>query len=170
MIVSAIVAMSQNRVIGKDNKIPWHLPADLKYFRRITINHHVILGRKCYESIGRPLPKRTNIIVTRNKAFEAEGCIVVNSIEAALEYSRSKDQTEVFIIGGGQIYEQSMKLWDRLYLTEVKVEVELEIEVDRDICFTKLDDKQWIITNEKHNIADDNNPYNYTFKTYERKK
>lgn len=164
MIISAIVAMSQNCVIGKDNKIPWHLPADLKYFKRTTINHHIILGRKCYESIGRPLPKRTNIIITRNKAFEAEGCVIVNSIEAALEYSRNQDQSEVFIVGGGQIYEQSMELWDRLYLTEV------ETEVDGDIYFPKIDDKQWIIINEKYHMANENNPHNYTFKVYERRK
>lgn len=164
MIISAIVAMSQNRVIGKHNKIPWYLPADLKYFKRTTIDHHIILGRKCYESIGRPLPKRTNIIITRNKAFEAEGCVVVNSIEDALRYSRNQEQSEVFIVGGGQIYEQSMKLWDRLYLTEV------ETEVDGDIYFPKIDDKQWLIVNEKHQMADENNPYNYTFKVYERRK
>ncbi len=163
MIISAIVAMSQNRVIGKGNKIPWHLPADLKYFKKTTLNHHIILGRKCYESIGRPLPKRTNIIVTRNKKYEAEGCVIVSSIEEALEFSRSKDQAEVFIAGGGQIYEQSMDLWDRLYLTEVSLEVE------GDVYFPELLDEQWIMTKEEAHTADEKNPYDYTFKLYERK-
>jgi len=164
MIISAIVAMSQNHVIGKDNKIPWHLPADLKYFKKTTLNHHIILGRKCYESIGRPLPKRTNIIVTRNKEYEAEGCIIVGSVQEALEYSRSRKQSEVFIAGGGQIYEQSAELWDKLYLTEV------ETEVEGDIHFPKLLDEQWIMISEKSYVADETNPYNYTFKVYERKK
>jgi len=164
MIISAIVAMSRNRVIGKDNQIPWHLPADLKYFKKTTLNHHIILGRKCYESIGRPLPKRTNIIVTRNKKYEAEGCIIVGSIEEALEFSRKQEQTEVFIAGGGQIYEQSMELWDRLYLTEVAIEVE------GDVHFPKLSDEQWLMIDEKSHVADGKNPYDYTFKIYERKK
>jgi len=164
MIISAIVAMSQNRVIGKDNKIPWHLPADLKYFKKTTLNHHIILGRKCYESIGRPLPKRTNIIVTRNKKYKAENCIVVGSIEEALEYSRNQKQAEVFIAGGGQIYEQSMKLWDKLYLTEVSTEIK------GDVYFPKISDEQWIMISEKPHLGNEINPYNYTFKIYERKK
>jgi len=163
MIISAIVAMSKNRVIGKDNKIPWHLPADLKYFKKTTLNHHIILGRKCYESIGRPLPKRTNIIVTRNKKYKEEGCIVVGSIEEALEFSRKREQVEVFIAGGGQIYEQSMALWDKLYLTEVAVETE------GDVYFPKLLDEQWIMINKKYHVADETNSYDYTFKIYERK-
>jgi len=163
MIISAIVAMSQNRVIGKDNKIPWHLPADLKYFKRTTLHHHIILGRKCYESIGRPLPKRTNIIVTRNKKYEAEGCVVVGSIEEALAFSRSREQTEVFIAGGGQIYEQTMDLWDKLYLTEVALEAE------GDIFFPQLVDSQWTMVSEKKCVADKSNQHNYIFKIYERK-
>ena len=164
MIISAIAAMSKNRVIGKDNKIPWHLPTDLKYFKRTTLHHHIILGRKCYESIGRPLPKRTNIIVTRNKKYEAEGCVIVGSIEEALKYARNRKASEVFIAGGGQIYEQSMDLWDKLYLTEVALEVE------GDVYFPEISDRQWIMTSEKSYITDDINPYNYTFKIYERKK
>lgn len=164
MIISAIVAMSRNRVIGKDNKIPWHLPADLKYFKKTTLNHHIILGRKCYESIGRPLPKRTNIIVTRNKKYEAEGCIIVGSIEEALEFSRNQAQAEVFIVGGGQIYKQSMELWDKLYLTEVAIEAE------GDIYFPEVIDEQWFVVSEELYVSDKKNPYDYIFKVYKRKK
>lgn len=164
MIISAIVAMSQNRVIGKDNKIPWHLPADLKYFKKTTLNHHIILGRKCYESIGKPLPRRTNIIVTRNKTFKAEGCVIVNSIGEGLAYARERDEIEVFIVGGGEIYRQSIHLWDKLYLTEV------EIEIFGDIFFPKIDNNQWLMNTEKHYLMDEKNPHDYTFKIYERKK
>lgn len=164
MIISAIVAMSQNRVIGKENKIPWHLPADLKYFKKTTLNHHIILGRKCYESIGRPLPHRTNIIITRSKIFKAEGCVIVHSIKEGLDYARNRDETEVFIAGGGEIYQQSIHLWDKLYLTEV------EIEVSGDVFFPKIDNNQWIINKEKCYLMDEKNPSNYTFKIYERKK
>ena len=163
MIISAIVAMSQNRVIGKDNKIPWHLPADLKYFKKTTLDHHIILGRKCYESIGRPLPRRTNIVVTRNPNYRAEGCIVVRSIEEALEFSRKAKQEEVFIAGGGQIYEQSMHFWDKLYLTEVNVAVE------GDIFFPEIVDAQWNLLSEIKCQADAVNPYDYTYKILNRK-
>jgi len=152
MIVSAIVAMSQNRVIGKDNKIPWHLPADLKYFKKTTLNHHIILGRKCYESIGRPLPHRTNIVVTRSKTFEAKGCVIVHSIEEGLAYARLHNETEVFIAGGGEIYKQSMHLWDKLYLTEV------EIEIEGNVYFPKIADIEWLINEEKCFMMDDKNP------------
>jgi len=164
MIISAIVAMSKNRAIGKGNKIPWHLPADLKYFKRTTIDHHIILGRKCYESIGRPLPNRTNIVVTRDIHYKAEGCVIVHSIEAALDYARHNGETEVFIAGGGEIYRQTQHLWDKLYLTEV------DIEVDGDVFFCEINDSEWIIHTKKENICTEKNPYNHTFKTYNRKK
>ena len=163
MIISAIVAMSQNRVIGKDNKIPWHLPADLKYFKKTTLDHHIILGRKCYESIGRPLPRRTNIIITRNSNYKAEGCVVVSSINEALEFSRKAKQAEVFIAGGGQIYEQSMHLWDKLYLTEV------DIEAEGDVFFPKIINAQWNLLSEIKHQADNVNSYDYTYKILERK-
>ena len=163
MIVSSIVAMAKNRVIGKDNKIPWYLPADLKYFKRTTINHHIIMGRNCFESIGRPLPKRTNIIVSRNPLYVATNCIVAHSIEEALNMAYDHKEKEVFIIGGGQIYEQSVSFWDRLYLTEV------DLEVDGDVFFPEIDLSQWKLLSVDEHEADDKNEYPYSFKVFEKK-
>ncbi|RMG82437.1 MAG: dihydrofolate reductase, partial [Bacteroidetes bacterium] len=137
MIISTIVATAKNNVIGKDNQIPWYLPADLRYFKKMTLNHHIIMGRNCYESIGRPLPKRTNIIVTRNPFFIASGCLIAHSVEEALELARENGEAEAFIIGGGQIYEQSRHLWDKIYLTEV------DVEVEGDVFFPEIDPAQW---------------------------
>jgi len=162
MLVSAIVAISRNRVIGKDNQIPWRLPADLKYFKRRTLNHHIIMGRKSFESIGRPLPKRSNIVLTRDPFFAASGCIVVHTLEEALTLAQDKGDDEAFIIGGGAVYEQSMPLWDRLYLTEVAVEVE------GDVFFPQLPPEEWKLVSEDHHRADEKNPHDYTFKVFER--
>jgi dihydrofolate reductase len=124
MIVSLISAMGKNRVIGKDNDMMWHLPLEFKYFKDTTYGHCIITGRKNFEAQGRPLPGRTNIIVTRSKDLEIEGCIVVNSIEEALNYARSVGEKEAFITGGGEIYSQSLKFAQRIYLTEVDYEEE----------------------------------------------
>lgn len=162
MIISTIVAAAKNGVIGKDNQIPWYLSEDLKFFKRTTINHHIIMGRKCFESIGRPLPKRTNIIVTRNPYYIASGCLVVHSIEEALELAQNNGETEAFIIGGGMIYEQSAEYWDRVYFTEVHAEVE------GDIFFPKLDTQIWNKVKSEAHQADAKNEYDFTFQVYER--
>ena len=112
MIISCIVALAKNRVIGKDNDIPWYLPADLQYFKKTTIEHTVIMGRNCYVSIGKPLPKRTNIIVTRDPFFISSNCLIARSIPEALHMAHQAGEKEAFIIGGGQIYEQTSDLWD----------------------------------------------------------
>lgn len=164
MLISAIVAMSKNRIIGKDNQIPWHLPADLKYFKKTTLHHHIIMGRKCYESIGKPLPKRVSIIITRNKHYKAEGCVVLHSLQAALDYAKTAGETEAFIIGGGEIYKQSMDLWDKLYLTEV------DTKTEGDIFFPELELKRWTLVSEEQHIGNKRNIYNYIFKIYRRKK
>jgi len=163
MILSAIVAVAKNNVIGKDNDIPWYLPADLKYFKKITTGHHIIMGRKCYESIGRPLPKRTNVVVTRNPFFIATGCLITHNIAEAVDLAKANEETEVFIIGGGQIYEIAMPYIDRLYLTEV------EVTVDGDIFFPEIDTDLWELTSEEKHSADEKNEYDYTFKILERK-
>jgi len=119
MIISTIVAVAKNNVIGKDNDIPWYLPADLKYFKKITTGHHIVMGRKCYESIGRPLPKRTNVVVTRNPFFIATGCVITHNVAEAVQLAEANGEEEVFIIGGGQIYEIALPHVDRIYLTEV---------------------------------------------------
>lgn len=162
MIVSAIVATAQNNVIGKDGQIPWYLPADLRFFKQTTLNHHVIMGRRSFESIGRPLPKRTNVITTRDLFFTATGCVVAHSIEEALRIARDNGETEAFIIGGGEIYKQSMRYWDRLYLTRV------DAAVEGDAFFPQIEIDDWeIIASESHK-ADEKNEYDYTFLTMER--
>ncbi|HHH50338.1 MAG TPA: type 3 dihydrofolate reductase [Saprospiraceae bacterium] len=162
MIVSAILAAAKNNVIGKDNKIPWHLSADLKYFKKTTLNHHIIMGRKTYSSIGKPLPKRSNIIVTRNPYFIVSNCIVVHSIDEALEIALDNGEEEVFIIGGGEIYQQSMPYLDKIYLTEV------DLELKGDTHFPKLDNKEWKLISEVHHPADDKNDFAFSFKVLER--
>lgn len=118
--ISMIAAIGKNREIGKDNRLLWHIPQDLKRFQKITLGHPVIMGRATFESLGKPLPERTNIIVTRNIDYQKEGCVIAHSLEEAIDLSKTKDQQEIFIIGGGQIYEQGIKLADKLYLTVVK--------------------------------------------------
>lgn len=164
MIISAIVAMAKNRVIGRANDIPWYLPADLKYFKKTTLNHHIVMGRKCFESIGRPLPKRTNIVITRNPFFIASGCIITHNLEEAVGIAKANGETEVFIIGGGQIYDIAMPHIDRLYLTEV------DLEVDGDVFFPELAMDEWQVVSEEKHQADEKNEFDYGFKVLERKR
>jgi dihydrofolate reductase len=162
MIVSCIVAAAKNNVIGKDNDIPWHLPADLQYFKKITLDHHIIMGRNCYLSIGRPLPKRTNIILTRDPYFISSNCFIVHSINEALEIAHNNGEEEVFIVGGGTIYAQTIDLWDKLYFTEV------DLEVKGNIFFPELDMQQWKLISEDSHKKDEKNKFNYNFKIYEK--
>lgn len=164
MIISTIVAVAKNNVIGKDNDIPWYLPADLKYFKKITTGHHIVMGRKCYESIGRPLPKRTNVVVTRNPFFIATGCLITHNVAEAVQLAEANGEEEVFIIGGGQIYEIALPHVDRIYLTEV------DLEVEGDIFFPTIDPQNWKLVKEVKHEADEKNEYDYTFKVLERKK
>lgn len=165
MLISTIVAVAKNNVIGRTshNDIPWYLPADLKYFKKITLNHHIIMGRNCYESIGRALPKRTNIVVTRNPFFVASNCLVAHSIEEALGMAYDNGENEVFIIGGGQIYKESRDLWDKVYLTEV------DLKVDGDVVFPTLNADHWTLASEEMHLPDEKNKHTYTFKIFERK-
>ena len=164
MIISAIVAVAKNNVIGKDNDIPWYLPADLKYFKKTTLNHHIIMGRNCYESIGKPLPKRTNVVLTRNPFFIVSNCYVTHSVNEALEVAKNNEEEEAFIIGGAQIYEQSMNLWDKLYLTEV------DLEVEGDVFFPEINFEEWELISEEAHQADEKNEYDYVFKIFQLKK
>jgi len=164
MIISAIVATAKNNIIGRDNDIPWYLPADLKYFKATTLNHHIIMGRKSYESIGRPLPKRTNIIVTRNPFYIVSNCILTHSVEEALDIAKNNEEEEAFIIGGGEIYKLSFPLLDRIYLTEV------DLEVEGDIRFPEIDMDEWEVKSNNPQKADEKNKFDYTFKILERKK
>ncbi len=117
---SLIVAMARNRVIGVDNGLPWHLPEDLKHFKSLTMGHHIIMGRKTYESIGRPLPGRTTVIVTRDPAYRMDGCLVAHSLDRAIELAAGDD--EAFFVGGANLYGQALPLADRLYITEIQAD------------------------------------------------
>lgn len=162
MIISAIVALAKGNVIGKDNDIPWYLPEDFKYFKRKTIGHHILMGRKCFESIGKPLPKRTNIVITRDPFFLASNIQVFNSIEEGIETARQQGEEELFIIGGGTIYDQTMNLWDKLYLTEV------DLEVDGDVFFPEVSPAEWREVSSEDHSPDEKNEHPYCFKIYER--
>ncbi len=166
MIVSMIAAVAENRVIGKDNDLVWHLPDDMKYFMETTSDHFVIMGRRNYESIPhkyRPLPKRTNIVVTRQSDYEAPGCIIANSLEQALALAEEQQQEEVFIIGGEQIYAQALPKADRLYLTEVKA------AFDGDTFFPVFDRQQWHEKWRQPHPVDERHAYPFDFVLYERK-
>ena len=165
MTVSAIVAISNNRVIGSDNDIPWYLPADLKYFKKTTLNHHIIMGRKTFQSIGRPLPKRTNVVLTRDMFFIATNCLVAHSLDHALNLAADNGEAEAFIIGGGQIYEMALPLLDRLYLTEVDIDISEEKSV---VKFPKLPAGEWKEVSSEAHAPDEKNEYGYVFKVYER--
>ena len=154
-ILSIIVAMAKNRVIGKDKDMPWHLPADLKHFKEVTLGKPIIMGRKTYESIGRPLPGRVNIVMSRDKNYTPEGCETVNSLEEALELV--KDVQEVMIIGGGFLYEQTISYANKLYLTFI------DLEVDGDIKFPEFENLNLTEISRQKNYKDEKNPYNYEF-------
>lgn len=125
--ISLIAAISENRAIGKNNELLWRIPDDMRRFKELTTGHPIIMGRKTYESIGKPLPNRTNIIITRNKDYSAPGCIVTNSLHEAIEKAGEIEQSEIFIIGGGEIYKEGLKLTDKLYLTLIHEEKEGDI-------------------------------------------
>ncbi len=163
MLVSAIVAQARNRVIGRDNQIPWHLPADLAWFKKWTMGHHLIMGRKCFDSIGRPLPKRVNVVVTRDAFFLGTGLVVARTVDEAFEICLEAGESEVFVIGGGQIYEQTMPLWDKIYLTDVELDVP-----DGDVFFPKIDVREWRQVFSERREADEKNHWAHTFRILER--
>jgi dihydrofolate reductase len=163
MKVYCIVACSKNRAIGRDNQIPWYLPADLKYFKKITSGHHIIMGRKTYESIGRPLPKRTNIVISRNTNFRAEGILVFSNFLDAVDFAQKDGCKEVFIIGGGEIYRQSLAVCSRIYYTEVDTIID-----DASVFFPEMPEDEWELISEEKHIKDELNTYDYIFKIYER--
>lgn len=161
MKLSLVWAMAQNRVIGRNNSLPWHLPEDLKYFKRITMGKPVIMGRKTFESIGRPLPGRTNIVITRNPDWAFEGVRTVHSLDAARQLCNSigviDGVDEAMVIGGAEIYRQALPMADRLYLTEVHAEVE------GDTTFPDFDRRAWVEVSRADFEALGPNPYNYSF-------
>ena len=164
MMVSMIVAVSSNGVIGRDGGLPWYLPADLKHFRRTTMGHHLIIGRRTWEELGRPLPGRTMVVVTRSRQFAPVGATVVGSLEQALERTAADD--EPFIGGGAQIYRLALArdLVDRIYLTRIHAEVE------GDTFLPEIEFADWELVSDEDFEADEKNEYPYSFLIYERRR
>lgn len=159
-VISIIAAIAENRVIGRDNTLPWHLPADLRRVRELTTGHHIILGRKNYESLNKPLPNRVNVVITRNSDYQAPGCVVAHSLEEALILSER--DSEIFIFGGAELYAQTLTIADRMYLTLVHA------VVSGDTYFPDINWDDWHeVAHERHE-PDEKHPYAYTFLTFER--
>jgi len=161
MGISIIAAMANNRVIGNKNQLPWQMPADLAHFKQITMGKPIIMGRKTFESIGRPLPGRQNIILTRQEGFKVEGCNVVHSLESALALAKA-DQTEVMIIGGSQLFETALPLANKLYLTLI------DADIVGDTYFPTWNKEDWQESTKTENTPDEKNQFPYTFITLER--
>ena len=167
MITSLIVAVAENNVIGKNNDLIWHLPNDMKFFKEKTLNHHIITGRRNYISIPekyRPLANRTNIVLTHQADFKEDNCIVSHSLEDAIAYAKQNNETELFIIGGGQIYKEALEkgLIDRMYITHVNQ------SFDGDTFFPEINNKIWKKVSETDNPIDEKHSYSYSFAVYEK--
>ena len=160
MILSIIAAMDRNRLIGNKNQLPWHLPADLAHFKSVTMGKPVLMGRKTFESIGRPLPGRKNIIMTRSSTLNIDGVIVVRDVEEAV--SKISEEDELMVIGGSSVYELLLPKANRMYLTHV------DGEFEGDVWFPEFDEKQWIVTNSVSLNPDEKNSYSCHFVTYDR--
>ncbi|MBL0444008.1 MULTISPECIES: type 3 dihydrofolate reductase [Aeromonas] len=163
MKISMIAAMAHDRVIGKDNQMPWHLPADLAHFKRVTLGKPVLMGRKTFESIGRPLPGRRNLVISRNPGYQAEGIEVVGSVEAALALLAGSSVEELMVIGGGHLYAEMLPSADCLYLTRI------DLAVEGDTRFPAFDDGQWQRIECESHPADEKNPHPYSFETWQRR-
>lgn len=161
MRISLVVALSENHAIGKDNQLLWHLPADLQHFKQVTMGKPILMGRKTYQSIGRPLPGRLNVVITRDKNCKADGCVVVNSIQSALE--AVKDQDEICVIGGAELYQQMLPVADRIYLTIV------HHVFSADVFFPEVNWAEWNVVERVLRVADEKNKYACEFLTLDRK-
>lgn len=158
-MISLIVAMDNNCLIGKENDLPWRLPADLQYFKQTTTGHTIVMGRKTFESIGKPLPNRNNVILTGNKDYHHEGVKVIHSID---ELVSLEGESELFVIGGATVYEQTMHVATRLYVTHI------DEVFEGDTYFPEIDSSVWREVSRKQGVKDEKNPYAYYFTVYER--
>lgn len=164
MILSAIVAIADNFAIGKGNDLPWHLPEDLKFFKRTTLGKPVLMGRKTYESLGRPLKGRLNIVLSSQESLELpEGVLLSHNLEDALQQLKAEATEEAFVIGGGNVYKQSMEVLDRLYVTRVHTTVD-----DAEAFFPKFDEENWELVWEEAHKADEKHKYDYTFQQWNK--
>ena len=159
-MITIIAAIGKNGELGKNNDLIWHLPNDLKRFKKVTAGHHVIMGRKTFESLGKPLPNRTNIIITRNSTYTAEGCVIVNSLQEAIEAAQEDENP--FILGGAQIYKQALEIADVLDLTRV------DASLEADAFFPEIDLEKWKVVAREDHQKDEKHQYNYSFVTYKK--
>lgn len=162
-MISLLVAMDQNRLIGRNNQLPWHLPEDLRYFKKTTMGHTIVMGRKTFESIGKPLPGRENMVMSRNRNFQPEGCVVIHSWEPVMERNSRNPDQEIFVIGGQRLFEQAIAFADRMYITEI------DEQFEGDTFFPAFDPSEWQLISKTKGKKDDQNPYDYSFCVYERK-
>ena len=160
MNVALVAAMTEDRVIGRGNGLPWHLPEDLRHFKRLTLGHPVIMGRRTWESVGTPLPGRHNIVVTRQRGYHAEGADVAPSLQAALGLVR--DEPEVFVVGGAEIYAQALPLADTIHLTVIHTR-----DVPGDAHFPRFEGPEWALAEERRQPADERHAWPLSFRRYE---
>ena len=163
MIVSLIVAMDENGGIAYQGQLPWHLPAEWKLFKRTTTGHHLLMGRKTYETVNKPLPGRTTIVITRQRDYRPEGCLIAHSLQDGLALAQARGETEIFICGGGEIYNQALPFTDRIYLTVVHT------VVVSDINFPLFKPEEWYEIQTIHHPADEKNLYAFTRKTLDKR-
>ncbi len=165
MNLSIVVAASKNFAIGVGNQLPWHLPADLKYFKNLTSGFPIIMGSNTYLSIGKPLPNRTNIVITsqQNPSWNHEGIILVNSMESAIGKAKSLNVSDAYIIGGASIYKQAIHLCNKIFITKIDLEIE-----KADAFFPTLNQEEWKLISEEKHEADEKNKWNYSFAIYQR--
>ncbi len=161
MQLSVIAAIAKNNVIGKDNRLIWHLPADLKHFKKVTMGAPIIMGRKTYESIGRALPGRTSVVITRQKNYSAPSCIVVDSLDKAMQLL--KEEAQVFVIGGAEIYKQALPKADKLFITKI------DASFEGDTFFPEIDYDAWTLVEKQERLPDEKNKFHCTFLTYTKK-
>lgn len=162
-MISLLVAMDENHVIGHHNDLPWHLPRDLRFFKQLTTGHTIIMGRKTYESIGRPLPDRRNVVLTRQQVTFPEGIEVIRDLQTLYDWQEENPEEEFFVIGGGDIFNQVLSHADRMYITLIKHTFK------GDTFFPKFNEAEWTLTHKKKGIKDSKNPYDYYFLQYDRK-
>lgn len=163
MKISLVAALARNGVIGSGGKLPWHLPEDLRFFKRLTTGHCIAMGRKTFDSVGRPLPERTNLVISRNATLEVPGVVVVRSLEAAVEAARERGESELFVVGGGDIYALALPRADRLYLTRV------DVEPPGDAHFPRFDEAAWVLRSEAAHAADARHSYAIRFQVWDRR-
>ncbi len=162
MKISAIAARASNGVIGKDGGLPWHLPDDLKFFKRTTSGHHIIMGRKSFDALGKPLKNRTNIVLTQDKDYRTDDIVIAHSLERAIDYARNRNEDECFIAGGAEVYRQALPILDRMYLTEIHA------RIDGDTYYPDFQEEHWEQTQSEDHEKDDRHAYPFTFRILEK--